>query len=91
MLYILRPSVISILDQYKSHYKNSNNSDIREYSYKEAKKNKMITNIEIISDYIDKGDFIEYDFLQEKLNTPIRIRQIANILLERYLKNNLEV
>lgn len=60
---------------------------IGEYSYHIAKNNKQIENINIINDYIDYGDCIETDFLREK--QPKKMRQIAHILLERYLRSKL--
>lgn len=55
----------------------------KQYSYNIAKKNTYHENINIINNYIDYGDYIENEFLKEI--QPKKIRQIAHILLERYL------
>ena len=77
---------MSILEYHKSYIISSNIEQIDDYSYHIAKSNNRNNNIEIITDYINKGDYIENDFLKEKINNTIRIRQIAHILLKRYLQ-----
>jgi len=76
----------SILHEYVLDFLKSKLT-IQEYSYKIAKNNKQIENINIINDYIDYGDCIETEFLRE--TQPKKMRQIAHILLERYLRSKL--
>ena len=79
-------TICSILKKYKMNYDISN-IDTIQYSYDIAKYNTHKKNIEIINDYINHGDYIEIEFLQEKYRNSKRIRQIAAILLERYLNS----
>ena len=80
---------MSILKYHNAHIKSLNTKDIYDYSYYIAKYNTKKDNMIIIDEYLNNGDYIENDFLQEYLNNSpkIRIRQIAHILLDRYLRN----
>jgi len=52
-----------------------------------ATKNSLQKNYQLIADYIDKGDYIEPDILNDNIRSKSRISQIAFILLKRYMKN----
>ena len=84
MGYIVNMNEMTILEKYKLKY-DKLDIDIEKFSYDTAKCNTHKKNIEIIKDYINCGDYIEIEFLQENCGNPTRIRQIAAILLERYL------
>ena len=90
MNFLYKKNYMSILEYHKSYITSYNIKDIDDYCYHIAKYNNKKNNIEIIIDYVDKGDYIENDFLSENLNKPIRIRQIAHILLERYLSYRID-
>ena len=74
--------MVSVKD-YKLNFLTTNLTK-NEYSYHITKNNSQQENNDIISNYIDYGDYIETDFLKEDKKSK-KIRQIAHILLKRYL------